>query len=469
MGKINKIMALFCLTIILALTGCADAANNNNGSVNDEPLKTENNIHEAEKPVLVPFKDSQAKRAYWSAVKSYIEFFSTEENSYKYLNEFDYQYDYGYDYDYDYRSVHTKGGYRDQPWEVFQFAVVDLDGDGHPEILLELLYEVEVLHYKNDGTVYGYCLPMGSMKNLKTDGTFYFLGDTADKSVIAGYGQLIFSEEKYELIKLGKYSWESDEEGKYSNVFYIAENQVTKDVYSTFEKEQAAKENVIWYEFTDENIDAMLKENNISNGLVKNEPAPETEKPIPAIFENNQAKRTYWSVLKSQSQFFSSEENAYKYLNEFDYKHGDHLDKPWEVLRFAVADLDGDKNPEVLLELFDQVEVLHYEKGTVYGYFFPYRGLKRLKTDGTFNFASSAAAGGFARLMFSKNNYEYIKLVESVSRISVDGKSKYEILFYIADRRVSEEDFRTFVEGQDEKEDVIWYEFTDENIDAMLK
>jgi hypothetical protein len=256
MRKIGKIIALVCLIITITLTGCANIENNNNEAASNEQLKAQ----DAEKPVPIPFEDSQAKRAYWSVLKNYIKFFSTEENSYTYLDEFDYQYNYDYGYKIK-SSVHRSGDYRDHPWEVFKFAVVDMDGDNHPEILLELFDQVEVLHYE-ENIVYGYCFPIRDMENLKTDGNFGFLNSasTAGSVLGSGYGRLFFSKEKYELIKLGGTFYNTDEEGQSKKNFYIAEEQVSEDIYSTFYEKQNEKENVTWYEFTDENIDALLRE-----------------------------------------------------------------------------------------------------------------------------------------------------------------------------------------------------------------
>jgi hypothetical protein len=53
-----------------------------------------------------------------------------------------------------------------------RFAIVDLDGDGIPEIVLEHPHGIiRILRYEN-GTVYGFTFSNRAMNNIKKDGTF---------------------------------------------------------------------------------------------------------------------------------------------------------------------------------------------------------------------------------------------------------------------------------------------------------
>ena len=69
-------------------------------------------------------------------------------------------------------------------------------------------------------------------------------------------------------------------------------------------------------------------------------------------------------------------------------------------MHFTVLDIDGDKIPEVVLELSignnpQDFEVLHYMNGAVYGYNIAYRGLMELKTDETFRYSNGASDTGW--------------------------------------------------------------------------
>lgn len=174
----------------------------------------------------------------------------------------------------------------------------------------------------------------------------------------------------------------------------------------------------------------------------------------------------YKAVLQNEHDFFSMEDKKVVHLNEFNYFNGMALESPFKVKRFAVLDLDGDKTPEVILELATDlesqcIEVLHYKKNIVYGYSFVYRALIQIKTDGTFSFSSGAADRGFGKLRFSSNTCETDILGYSESGYNND---VFNVSYYINKKSVTEESFIAFCERQEEKEDIVWHEFSQENI-----
>ena len=54
--------------------------------------------------------------------------------------------------------------------------------------------------------------------------------------------------------------------------------------------------------------------------------------------------------------------------------------------------------------------VLQYENGGVVGYDFTYRQMIDLKKDGTFGYLYGVADTGYARLNFTDDSWEYIKI-----------------------------------------------------------
>lgn len=77
--------------------------------------------------------------------------------------------------------------------------------------------------------------------------------------------------------------------------------------------------------------------------------------------------------------------------------------------RFAVLDLDGDGEEEVILwivvnDALDYgFEILRYQEGTVCGYTLGYREFMQLKSDGTFIYSGGYADWGIAKLRFSED------------------------------------------------------------------
>lgn len=175
----------------------------------------------------------------------------------------------------------------------------------------------------------------------------------------------------------------------------------------------------------------------------------------------------YKKVLENKVDFFSTDDKKYVCLNEVLNRY---LDYSLKVRRFTVLDMDGDKIPEVVLELScgeygGEFEILHYMNGMVYGYNIPYRGLLQLKTDGTSIASGGAADNYIEKIRFSSNGFKYDVLGYSESSWDNDVIS---ISYYIDNKQVTEESFKAFCNQQNVKEDVVWYKFSSKNIETQL-
>jgi formylglycine-generating enzyme required for sulfatase activity len=189
----------------------------------------------------------------------------------------------------------------------------------------------------------------------------------------------------------------------------------------------------------------------------------------PAVQETENSElslslEAYKSVLANEASFINTVDNKKVYLKDF-------LVSPLKVLNFTVIDMDGDTIPEAVLELTMNeewpfsVEVLHYKNGEVYGYNFTFRALMQLKTDGTFTFSSGAFDYGYGKLHFESNKSETDKTGYTESSYNNDTLIRS---FFINHNPVTEEEFKTFEKKQNEKEDVTWYEFTQDNVEKEL-
>ncbi|MDP4178525.1 MAG: hypothetical protein Q8900_09330 [Bacillota bacterium] len=139
-----------------------------------------------------------------------------------------------------------------------QFAVIDLDGDGVPEVVVKLtknnLYEV--LHYFN-GKIYGYTFDVFQLGSIKIDGTFSYFG-------VGGHNvfrKLRFQEgacitDSIGYVKITNINYQEDDEE-----YFIDNKQVTQDEYDPFENKQNAKKEITWYDFTDDNIESKISIN----------------------------------------------------------------------------------------------------------------------------------------------------------------------------------------------------------------
>ena len=184
---------------------------------------------------------------------------------------------------------------------------------------------------------------------------------------------------------------------------------------------------------------------------------------------SEQALEAYKAVLLNNAEFFSIDNGRDLTLDDFLTGK-----EPYEVTfgtsRFTVLDMDGDGVPEVVLELTVNgnpqfYEILHYTDGAVYGYLVVYRGLEALKTDGTFYYSSGAADGGYAKMKFLPDAYEMDVLGYTESSQDDIGTT---IAYFIDNQSVTEAEFNAFRQEKDSKEDVVWVEFTQANVETEL-
>ncbi len=142
--------------------------------------------------------------------------------------------------------------------------------------------------------------------------------------------------------------------------------------------------------------------------------------------------------------------NAIKQLMIYDFDESLALDN------YAVVDLDRDNIPEVIVNLSSGIDgwiiVLRYYEGSVYGYPFVYRGLQSPKTDGTYSASSGAFDNSILEMSF--NGLELnVKILGHSILMNED------VEYYIADEKVSEEEYNNFLKNFFDKEDVSWNQF----------
>ena len=142
--------------------------------------------------------------------------------------------------------------------KIFEFSVVDMNGDGEDEVVLfaagtagDMGGKV-ILHQIGD-EVYGYITDNRILMDLKMDGTYGYSDPTgvAEAGIAAVVG---FSEAGYTTDKItyatGTYEgWKA----------FVADHQpVTEEEYLDAVSRQDQKQNAEWYEFSNENINNMF-------------------------------------------------------------------------------------------------------------------------------------------------------------------------------------------------------------------
>jgi len=149
---------------------------------------------------------------------------------------------------------------KDSPMYISKFAVVDLDSDGMPEIILQVsiseqdVNEYDVLHFIN-GLVYGYSFTYREFQNLKTDGTF-FVTDSANDY---GFGLMSFTKSTSTVDRIASCETKFDTDDNGVDSYFINNKSVTEEEFLTVVTEQKNKTDAIWYDFTKENVENVLQ------------------------------------------------------------------------------------------------------------------------------------------------------------------------------------------------------------------
>lgn len=209
--------------------------------VTTKPDDTQAEVEDAGKPAdLKP--DTEASKAIREVLLGEREFISTDEDNEKTtISDFDYYY-----------------GDKVEKTYWGDFLVVDFDGDGNLEAVVEVhevedspMPQMEILHYE-DGVVYGYQVVAKGMREPNTDGMFMVTSDYSN------YARLEFDKDKCTYIHYVEKGSEieqfylslSEEQQKDYRLEYV-EDKMYEEYYSFSE--------VRYYEFTKANIEMYVR------------------------------------------------------------------------------------------------------------------------------------------------------------------------------------------------------------------
>jgi hypothetical protein len=255
------------------------------------------------------------------------------------------------------------------------FRIVDLDGDGEMEIVIDIIFPwvVEVMDYQ-EGTVYGYQFPGRGMSPIMKNGVF--LGSSGASS----NGYFRFTEFDRESYTRETLTYAKD------NSYEVDGKEVTLEEYCAY-VESIKDDEVKSYDYTDkwlENI--LLKElSGTDRALVKAAPVEEMKVEFPCTPEELEP---YREVLTGQKEFTLIADGAEPYVIEDDLLKNITSGEEEVILYFSMVDMDQDEMPEVVLIYNYHTVILHAIGDSVYGYDFQYEnrdeGVGAIAPDGSF-------------------------------------------------------------------------------------
>lgn len=137
---------------------------------------------------------------------------------------------------------------------IWQFALVDLEGDGEQELVLQVtdvagdMGGYLVLH-RQEGKVYGYASHYRMFGSLKTDGTFYYANLALTEQGIGTASH--FSETGFQMEPFVK---ELTNDGWTTAEYFKGSERISEENYRQEQKRQEQKPDAVWYEFTEDGI-----------------------------------------------------------------------------------------------------------------------------------------------------------------------------------------------------------------------
>lgn len=172
--------------------------------------------------------------------------------------------------------------------------------------------------------------------------------------------------------------------------------------------------------------------------------------------ENSIVKQAIGEVMLDKSWFYTG--GVSKALLSVFYEPVFSVDK------FAIVDMNADGILEVVVWYNNDLDdlsvylVLHYDEGKVQGFNFTSRDMMNLKTDGTYSFWNKDIDNGCGNLSLTSASFDKNILAYSKSGL------EYSVLGEI----VTEEEFDSYMDEQDAKTDLTWYDFNKQDIENFF-
>lgn len=210
--------------------------------------------------------------------------------------------------------------------------------------------------------------------------------------------------------------------------------------------------------------DVLLKKqtNNMDTDMIESN----TEKTI--SFNGTKEERAlYLGLLKSEIQFMNANDQRYLTLDEWKRRKISTGAENARYTCFSIIDIDGDRRSEVLVqESIGSTDIgtwiFRIEDETIMRYHVSSRGMRSLKTDGTFRYSGGIYNYGIATVCFENYQMKVLPLIYCETVLN----EFYEpvTVYYEAEKEINEKSFSDELMIQSEKKDVLWLDFNDINI-----
>ena len=116
--------------------------------------------------------------------------------------------------------------------EILSKAILDMDGDGINEYVIQSEAKDHIVLRYYDGKVYSYCFDSKSFYNLNTDGSFYWIDSYESENCTRGLNQIAFDgsslriQEIYRIKQTSSYDYDDND-----HEYYVNGKQITRQEF----------------------------------------------------------------------------------------------------------------------------------------------------------------------------------------------------------------------------------------------
>ena len=377
-------------------------------------------------------------------------------------------------------------------------AILDMDGDGVNEYVIQSEAKDHIVLHYYDGKVYSYCFDSKSFFNLNTDGSFYWIDSYDLSNCTRGHNQILFDgslchvKEIYRIKQTSPYDY-----GDGDHEYYMDGKQIThekfRDYYDSncrgktmaifspldisceypISSEKAFELASVFWGFKSGKEDGAAGSLYVLKIVILEKPNSNTQSyrigyqwehysthVIDSCYAQPPSSvriyeelivdaitgevREYDNITSQPSKNEIAMEMYAQTLNGLASYTTPYSGIPLcecENLGYTYVDLDGDSINELIIDCGDTL-ILRYYEGTVYFYEFTFRSLYYLKTDGSYswNHTGSDFEYGENQIYFEGAALK----TREIWRIINDGEPDAE--YYIGDKMVTQEEILKYFE-----------------------
>lgn len=379
-------------------------------------------------------------------------------------------------------------------------AILDLDGDGINEYVIQSPDKDHIVLHYYGGKVFSYCFDKNNFYNLNADGSFYWSDSYESENWTHGLNQITFDgsslsiKEIYRIKHITPFDFYEDLE------FYVDGKHIKREEFLDYHKSEIL---VIFspldisceYPISSEKACEIASnywgiESGMSEGatgtrilhkiVILEKPNSDTqgyriswqwegyrnhvpdppyslppenviihkELFVDAITgecreytDSERAMQMYEAALKNEIKIYETDIEEYNYLKDCKTPYNRIPLCELERLRYVYMDVDGDSVNELVVDCGDTL-ILRYYEGTVYVYPFTFRAMYQLNTDGSYNWNHTGQdfEYGEDQLVFDGAELK----PKEIWRIVNDGAPNAE--YYIGDKQVTQEEILKYIE-----------------------